>query len=277
MEAGQNGSLQMRQLGRCWVAVCLAAAILPQSAFAAALVSGDIIKLTRSPAYGGSTGGGEFAVYQKVGPGPDDWTYLFNTFCIEYDESVKLNQALKVGGISSQAILGGMNTNSGDPIGLATDYLYWSYRQGVLDTIDLDLGAGVVHYSYTSNAWADDLQRVIWSLEDEQAPPLGGNAKLLYDHALAQVLHQAQGVMAMNLFAAMTPDALLSSLDPYDPSTWQGLENYHRQDQLFYMPAERVVSQEVIHHAPEPGSLAIWAALGLAGIGRVCWRRKRRR
>lgn len=117
--------------------------------------------------------GGEFKVTQFEGSyasnllsskvTQDDARSLFNTFCLERDENL--------GGIASYSLSttaqdGGVNTNSGDPLGDATARLYYAFWA--------DAWTNGVDYNYddvggTRIDDAADLQLAIWFLEGEVA------------------------------------------------------------------------------------------------------------
>jgi hypothetical protein len=117
----------------------------------------------------GDTGGGEFSV-EKIING--HWTELFRTFCIEKDEYFNPGSQYKVGGISTFAFAGGVNTNSGDPIDFLTAYLYTEFRHGTL-----------FGYDYTKNSVehvkdANSLQIAIWFIEQELGSSIDTEAEL---------------------------------------------------------------------------------------------------
>ena len=74
----------------------------------------------------------------------------FITFCLEIDEYFTPGENLKIGSISTQALRGGLNTDSGDFISGTTAFLYTQFRANA---------AG-----YTNGAL---LQEAIWKLEHE--------------------------------------------------------------------------------------------------------------
>jgi len=108
---------------------------------------GDTIYLSNGP---GDTNGGEFAVGFSVG---ED---LFRTFCLETDEFISYNTGYLVADISTAANDGGSGGPSPDPIDFKTAYLYYHFAIGDL--------AG---YNYGTDASANDLQKAIWYIEEE--------------------------------------------------------------------------------------------------------------
>lgn len=102
--------------------------------------------------YGFTVTSGNVGIY---GTGDD-----FTTFCLEYDESIFAGQTYDVYNIGSEALLGGTNTNLGDPLDIRTAYLHNEYKSG-----------GLGGYSYSS------VQYAIWHLEEE-----GNGALVLYNN-----------------------------------------------------------------------------------------------
>jgi hypothetical protein len=99
--------------------------------------------------------GGGYAPSVLVGNG-------FQTFCLERDEDVDLNNTYNASVNGGIAYGGGFNTDSGDPISRGTAWLYDQFTRGVLLTYNYAPGAGRA-------ADADVLQDAIWMLEQEQA------------------------------------------------------------------------------------------------------------
>lgn len=75
----------------------------------------------------------------------------FVTFCLEADEYFTPGENLRVGSISGQALAGGVNTDSGDPISGTTAFLYSMFRAN--------------RAGYTNGAV---MQEAIWYLEGER-------------------------------------------------------------------------------------------------------------
>jgi hypothetical protein len=87
------------------------------------------------------------------------WDYRFNTFCIEKNEYIAYDTTFVVDDISTEAREGGVGGGSPDPLSPETAYLYHHFFWGTLED-----------YDYTGSnrdAYANDLQRAIWYLEDE--------------------------------------------------------------------------------------------------------------
>ena len=248
---------------------------VPGICSAGLLTDGDVVQLRRYSSgthetFGAASGGGEFALFKKLGDG--SYEYLAKTFCIEYDEHITLNTDFLVGGVSDRAVLGGSNTNFGDPIGYAVDFLYSAFATGTLDTFDLGSG---IHYSATSDIWANALQRAIWMLEEEVTGfgsySYSDEAELLHDFALSSVstwTENTGNVKALNLFAMGTN---LTGFDALNPTTYNsdGRWGKHKQDQLWYIPDAAGPPDGVggsMSTVPEPHSVLIWSAFGIAGV-----------
>ena len=78
----------------------------------------------------------------------------FLSFCIERNEYINL-PGNYYGNVNSAAVEGGVGP-AGDPISLATAYLYAEFRRGTLSG-----------YTYGSNESANELQDAFWYLEGE--------------------------------------------------------------------------------------------------------------
>ncbi len=111
-----------------------------------------------SPGLGSAHGGGEFDV-NVVGKGG---TLDFITFCLETNEDLWYGTKMYVGGISEEAIGGGVGgkigtpPNTYDPLDPRTAYLYQNFVRHTLTGFD-----------YTNATDANDLQAAIWYIEQE--------------------------------------------------------------------------------------------------------------
>ena len=134
--------------------------IVTTSAWGGTITAGDLITLTYGSAH--YNDGGEFRI---IGPSS---SYDFETFCLERDEYFTPGNQYYVTSISNIAELGGVNTNSGDPLDDRTAWLYLMFRTN----------PSAIGYD-NSVADAGALQQVIWYLEQE----LGGSNSINWTDA----------------------------------------------------------------------------------------------
>lgn len=231
----------------------LAAAYLgwhTQDCSAGTLKQGDIIKLNRSGATGGAGGGGEFTIWKLISTGSaqDQWLSLgVQTFCLEFNEHITLNEKLLVGAISDRAVMGGVSgqdASGGDPLDPRTQYLYQSFITNNLASTGFQDG---------SDAWSNALQHAIWYLEGEVSSLTTSESQALYNFANAYKGGALSSVFALNLFSL---GANISAFDPNNSSTWSALSSFRRQDQLFYqLPPPPPPSTQAV---PEPNSSTLW-------------------
>lgn len=119
------------------------------SASADPISPGSIVQLRLT-----TTSGSNIARFSNGGPFRMDLAgtaFDFLTFCLEADEFFTPGENLRVGSISHQALAGGVNTDSGDPISGTTAFLYTMFRAN--------------RAGYTNGVL---MQEAIWFLEGER-------------------------------------------------------------------------------------------------------------
>lgn len=191
---------------------------------AAILGPGDFIKLNRVGAYGGAQGGGEFSIWKWTGldtNGADTWQDLhLQTFCLEFNEHIRIDEKLLVGAVSNRAVSGGVGgqdaLGSIGPIEQRTKFLYESFVNQ-----SISLPSSGPQFNYSSNTWSNALQEAIWFLEKEISTPrstLPSATQLLLDFADSYYsTTTTYPVFVLNLFAANTT---LTNFNPEVSSTW---------------------------------------------------------
>jgi hypothetical protein len=115
----------------------------------------------------------------------------FLSFCIERDENINSGYEYDVV-LNTEAVLGGMNTDTGDPLDPMTAYLYTAYRSNSLST----------SFDYSAVDDNDALQEAIWFIEEEYEPShtLSGLAEALYNEAAGVGWTNIGRVRVLNLY-----------------------------------------------------------------------------
>jgi hypothetical protein len=126
---------------------------------ASSLMAGPTVYMTEKDGYCYGDGG-EFTAIPNGISGLTDGV-SFQTFCVEYQEYIYLNQSYDVV-VNTKAINGGVTpAGIGDPLDPKTAFLYDSFLNHTLDGYDYTPGSG-------RSASAGALQNVIWYIEEEQ-------------------------------------------------------------------------------------------------------------
>jgi hypothetical protein len=121
---------------------------------------GNKIILSDGPGPYASISAGRGGTYNASSP--DDLWENFITYCLEIDEHLSFGGTFYVGGITTIADRGGINTNSGDALSPFTAYLYTQAVNGTYDDNQLD-----------------DVQLAIWHEENEIT--LSGNDLIFFN------------------------------------------------------------------------------------------------
>lgn len=173
----------------------IAAAVLA-AAMATPALAGQI--RPAQGAYSSGTGG-EFKItqfsgmpVQPAGPFVNEAGSLFQTFCLETDETFTPGN-LYNWDLNTKAVAGGANTNSGDPLDPLTAYLYTQFYNGVLSTYDFD------NSSNLRQSHAGELQEAIWYIEQEIGS-INGQALTWYNEAVAAGWTTIRNVRVLNLY-----------------------------------------------------------------------------
>lgn len=154
----------------------------------------------------GTTGGGEFRITDMGGGGPEIASLGefdgFETFCVEKNEyirygttyHVKFSTAANKGGVGGQDPVGG----DYDPLDERTAYLYNAFITKSLNGYVYDISGGTADRVDCAN----QLQHVIWYLEEEEATQqwsAGSLAQQWYDDAVANA-NGIGNVRIMNVY-----------------------------------------------------------------------------
>src|SRR5262249_6460790 len=121
------------------------------------------------------------------------------SFCLEYNESLNLGQQYYAD-VNTAAVHGGVGGGDPDPLDPKSAYLYQRFITGTLANYVYDLSDGGSQRAHS----ADDLQNVLWYIEDERpiswVPGDGSRRDLLYQDAVANAGPTIGNVRVLNLY-----------------------------------------------------------------------------
>ena len=215
--------------------------------------------------------GGEFAVNDFSGDFLPPSTEVagagsFRTFCLEIDEHLSYGTQYTYT-LSETAQLGGVNTDAGDLLSVATAKLYytfWTNQWSVSGDLDLLGASNALAYDYATEAAraqdSADLQFAIWFLERELGTDLSTSG-VAYGNLTAKA-------KAMVDFAR---DAQLTWSDlgvDWDDTTIGGVRVINPMEGTNYRQSALVVQSTLIVVPLPVGAWMGFALLGALGIGR---------
>jgi hypothetical protein len=210
-----RASMKSRILKALVVIAILVVSGFTSPVMADAIHAGDTIKLDWGLSQTNPSGGGPYLL-SDLTTGDS-----FLSFCLEMNEYFNPGAAMKVEGISQQAVNGGVGGGNPDPLSEQTAWLYRHFREGNLWSI-IDLP------KTDTNQFK--LQEAIWMLEQEKATnPLNPFISFLLENP------------------TMPSSLDLSYVSVVNPVTYaaDGSISAYKQSQLTYS------------HVPEPGSLLL--------------------
>lgn len=230
--------MKNKYLGQLVRTALVATAVMGAQWASAEVVAGSIIKLTDGT---GNGRGGAFNGYVVSGAS-GTWNNSFQSFCLEYNETLRFNTPYYVQGVTDHTVTKSGNTFTQDPISSQTAWLFTQFSENTLSNSAL-WGHGTQATKNTA------LQQAIWSFENEafgSLSSLASSYKILANNAVANGWSGIGNVRVLNLFG-------------YDTRT-RSYSTY-AQDQLYMVSA-----------VPEPETFAMML-VGLGLMGAIARRR----
>lgn len=196
----------------------------PALAFlAVGIASADLtIRVTAGDGYGFE--GGEFVLtHSNLGYTPVGLTGSnpIESFCIERNEELAFDYEYYAC-LNTAAVKGGVGGGDPDPLSPLTAYLYTQFVTGQLSTYNYDLSDG----GALRSASADDLQKVIWYIEEEEpiswTPGDGSRRDYWYSLAVNNAGNGIGDVRVLNIYqdAAGTRYAQDQIILLPEPASW---------------------------------------------------------
>ena len=150
----------------------------------------------------GTTDGGELTAHVATGSDPIgplwDPGDTFGTFCIERDEHVTLQSRKYWVELNTEAVKGGNNTDTGDPLDYRSAWIYTQWMTQSSFTIN-KTGGGTLTIEH-NDAGANIVQWALWTIEEEADYTSYAGVQDLIDAAAAANWKNLGNVRVMNLY-----------------------------------------------------------------------------
>lgn len=203
------------------VALVLGVLLLAGNSWAVPVLNvGDIVTFQDSV---GNGPGGQFSLYKSG-------EFVFETFCLEKNETLNFTAPFKIDAISDSASWGGLPGPGGDPLRDETKYLYYHFYAGNLSG-----------YVYDDPVSADALQNAIWFLEE-----------------------------AASVSTPLEQDFINLAIAAIAKGDTAGIDHIKVLNLLNFTGENGGRAQDVLAYVPEPATLLLMGLglLGLAGFSR---------
>jgi hypothetical protein len=202
----------------------------------ASIQVGDTIRFQNGP----GSPGGEFGIAHAASPTITE----FLTFCVEKNEYINFSSDFYVESIETFANNGGVGgaTGNQDPVDARTAWLYYNFRNQTLANYTF---GDVNNFSSNREDSANALQNAVWFLENEQDSAGSGAAFVAAANAEWNEYINNALTYSGNMLDAINSVRIMNL-------RWGNATGQFAQSQLFM--------------TPEPGTITIWAGLGLLGV-----------